>query len=85
MKNTVTLTRHYSGFNNRADSYSVGNREAEGNTCAADYVLPAGYVLEAGVIRDPAGIECAVIARQNGPYLVSKAGTHAETQVLPQA
>jgi hypothetical protein len=74
---TITLTRHYSGFRNVADWYTIGSNEQDGNAAAKDYVLPEGYHLDdgptappGGVIRDPDGDQCEILAGRHAPMLI---------------
>lgn len=84
---TVTLTRHYSGFQNVADKYSVGSNEHAGRASVSDWILPDGYEVDDDVIRDAAGYECAIIPDDDSgrPQLVSKAGPIDATPVLQRA
>jgi hypothetical protein len=87
---TITLTRHYSGFRNVADWYSIGNNEEDGNAAAKDYVLPEGYRLDdgptapsGGVIRDPAGGPCEILSSRNGPLLLHLFGRRDDFTLTP--
>lgn len=71
---TILVTRHYSGFANIADRFSLGNHEHEGNASLASYELPAGYVLQDGVIYDTADIQCEIIDVDGAPVVMSLAG-----------
>jgi hypothetical protein len=44
---TIIITRHYSGFTNVADTYQVGDHEADGNADVTAYD-PADWLLGAG-------------------------------------
>ena len=83
----VMLTRHYSGFSNREDRYSLGNNENEGRASASSYALPDGYAVDrdAHVIRDPDGIECAIVSSVTGPMLMSMAGTRPDVRLTHSA
>lgn len=84
----VTITRHYSGFTNVADKFSLGNREHEGDAAATDYNLPEGYEVDEtyNVIRDAAGYECAIALHGSGkPQLISRAGPIGTVTVLTEA
>lgn len=75
---TVLITRHYSGFGNVEDTFSLGNSEHEGNASLSRYDLPAGYTVKSDRIFDTADIECAICAAGNKVMLVSRAGTCAD-------
>lgn len=81
----VTLTRHYSGFTNIADTYSIGDHERDGKASTRVYELPPGYTHddEANVIRDPRGFQCAIVPHSCGrPQVVSLAGPVKTSPVL---
>jgi hypothetical protein len=79
----VTITRHYSGFTNVSDKFSVGNHERDGDASVSDYLLPEGYEVDADVVRDPAGYQCEIIPHSSGrPQLVSLAGKINTSPVL---
>ena len=82
----VTLTRHYSGFRNVADSFSVGNNE-DASTSVASYELPAGYSIDGDVVRDSAGYECAIYPdrRTGRPQIYSLAGPISASPILAPA
>lgn len=77
----VQITRHFSGFTNVADKFSVGNFEAEGSAAFSTYKLPAGYTVQDGKIYDPSGIECLVTAEDGPITLVSFAGKHTDVVI----
>lgn len=77
----VQITRHFSGFTNVADKFSVGNHEAEGSATLSIYKLPAGYTVSDGKIYDPSGIECLITAENGHVTLVSYAGKHADVVI----
>ena len=82
----IVLTRHYSGFRNVADYFSVGNNEAA-STSVARYDLPAGYSIDGDVVRDSAGYECAIYPdRTTGrPQIYSLAGPISASPILAPA
>lgn len=83
---TITITRLFSGFQNVEDRFALGDLEHDGNAAAGRYVMPAGYSVDTGLIRDPAGIECAIVDDGNGrPMLVSRAGMHADVVLVDAA
>lgn len=79
----VTITRHYSGFNNVADKFSLGNHEHDGAASVSDYVLPEGYAVDGEKIFDPANCECEIVPHDSGrPQLVSLVGRITASPVL---
>ena len=82
---TILITRHFSGFANVADHFSVGNNENEGSATLTEYSLPAGYCVAGATIYDPAGIECAIVpGDDNRPTLSSRMGNCPDA-ILPEA
>lgn len=75
----VTVTRHFSGFQNVADTFSIGNNEQDGSAAASEYSLPVGYSVSEGRIYDNFGIECMITASARGPVLISRAGIADDT------
>ena len=85
---TITVTRHFSGFADVADSFELGNAEHEGSTELGRYLLPDGYTLDSvyGVVRDAAGYQCGIYADNAGhPTLISLAGPNTATPRLVEA
>ena len=80
----ITITRHYNGFVNVADTYEVGNHEHEGNAAASNYVLPEGYTVSNGMIYDPAGYQCEVFGDERGVFLMSLAGPCRSEPILTE-
>lgn len=74
----VIITRHYNGFTNVADTFSLGNHEVEGNAAASLYRLPVGYSVTNGYIYDSSDIECAITGEAGRVVLVSRAGYCAD-------
>jgi hypothetical protein len=69
---TIIITRHYSGFTNVADTYQVGDHEADGNADVTAYDLPTGYSVQDGLVYDHAGWQCEVLhGDHGGPALYS--------------
>ena len=83
---TVTITRHYNGFDNVADKLSLGCNE-DGNAVATNYALPDGYGIDAtaNVIRDPDGIECEIVLHGSAPKLISRAGKITAEPILTES
>lgn len=80
---TILVTRHFSGFANRADSFSIGDNEHEGNAACTRYTLPAGYSLADGAIYDASGFAARIYPGEAGePVLVSLAGPAADTALV---
>lgn len=80
----ILITRHYSGFANVADHYTVGDNEADGNASVSHWRLPAGYVMHAyGFICDPAGYRCEIVPHTSTgrPVLMSLAGTQPDAHL----
>ena len=82
----ITITRHYSGFQNRADRFSVGDNETV-DSAVLDYVLPDGYQIDGGVIRDAEGYQCEIVPHRGSgrPQLISLAGPVKAQPVLARA
>lgn len=81
--NTIQITRHHSGFANVSDSYSIGNREHEGNAVMTKYRLPEGYGLDDRGIYDSAGCYCEVVAGHDGaPVLMSLCGKCPDVRLV---
>ena len=80
--NTVIITRHFSTFNNVADSFVVGNYEGEGNAAATVYRLPEGYCVSNDRIYDKSDIECAIIAEGSRVVLMSQAGSCPDVTIM---
>lgn len=81
----VTLTRHYSGFRNVADKFSVGDNEMA-DSSVSDYLLPDGYEVDGDMIRDANGYQCAIVPHGSGrPQLISLAGPTQAQPVLERA
>lgn len=71
----IIITRHYSGFVNVADSYQIGDYEADGHADVTEYHLPTGYSVQDGFIYDPMGWQCEVLhGEHGGPALYSRNG-----------
>jgi hypothetical protein len=84
----ITLTRHFSGFNNVSDTWKIGNTETT-DSAVYEAELPAGYglgktqILEEDVIIDPAGHSCTIVHHSSGkPQLISLSGPVKEQPVL---
>lgn len=84
----ITLTRHYSGFVNVADKWSIGNNETSDS---AVYVatLPEGYtigktgIMDEDIIFDPMGHGCQIVHHTSGnPQLISVSGPIKAQPVL---
>lgn len=80
---TLLVTRHFSGFVNVDDRFSVGDNEHEGDAATSKYRLPDGYTLHGETIRDPEGYECGIfLGSHDGPVLMSMAGPVADAPLL---
>lgn len=65
---TIIITRHYSSFANVADSYQIGDHEADGNAAVTAYFLPPGYSMQDGLIYDKAGWRCEILHGDHGDH-----------------
>lgn len=80
----ITVTRHYSGFQNREDTFALGDHEADGDASATAYELPEGYAIHHGYAVDPVGFRCEIVLdhASNRPCLMSLAGPTIGAPVL---
>lgn len=85
---TITVTRHYSGVANRADTFSIGDREHEGNAAATKYLIPESYTLdkETNELVDPDGFVCRIVeGGGRKPFVMSTRGTRPDVYLLESA